>query len=69
MKTGIRLSQILACMLGVMAAFVLDSLEVVPESAPGYPAAIRAGLLYGACIATGFIAEEIFQRVRRRVKR
>ncbi len=64
MKTGMRLSQIIAFMLGVMAASVLDSLDAVPLAAPGGPAAIRAGSLYGTCIAAGFIAEEIFQRIR-----
>ncbi len=69
MKTGMRLGQMITLMLGVTAAYVLDSLEIVPKAAPGYPAAIRAVLLYGACIATGIIGEEIFQRVRGRAKR
>ena len=64
MKTGVRLSQMIAVMLGVMAASVLESLEVVPRAAPGYPAMIRVGLLYGTCIGAGFTAEEIFQRIR-----
>ena len=59
-----RIGQMIAMMLGLMAASVLDTLEVVPSAAPGLPSTIRAGLLYGASIAAGFIAEEIFQRIR-----
>ncbi len=55
-------SEAIAGTLGILVAFALDALEVVPESAPGYSAAIRAGLIYGGCVAAGIKAEEILRR-------